>query len=154
MGYAAGPFSTALTGERVNAPMSLASQSRTTAYHLSVGWQINNAFAFKGGARHFKQEPAAGGADLRANTYWADVNWQATPALGVTAALYFQYQRNVAAEADPKMLVLRAKYELSKHTDLYVATAHARARDGQPAGLTRDVSPQGITASVTRRPAS
>jgi predicted porin len=144
-GYAAGPFSAALTGERVNAPMSAAPQSKTTAYHLGLGWEINNAIALKAGARHFKQEPAAGGADLRANTYWAGVNWQATPALGLTAALYFQDQRNLATEADPKMLVLRAKYALSKRTDLYAVTAHARARNGQPVGLTRDVSPQGVT---------
>ncbi len=145
VGYAAGPLSAALTGERVNAPMSAAPQSKTTAYHLGLGWKINNAFALKGGARHFTQEPAGGGTELRANTYWAGVNWQATPALGVTAALYFQDQRNVAAEADPKMLVLRSKYALSKRTDLYAVTAHARARNGQPVGLTRDVSPQGVT---------
>jgi predicted porin len=146
-GYAAGPFSAALTGERVNAPMSAAPQSRTTAYHLGLGWEINKAIALKAGARHFKQEPANGSADLRANTYWAGVNWQVTPALGLTAALYFQDQRNLGAEADPKMLVLRAKYALSKRTDLYGVTAHARARNGQPVGLTRDVSPQGVTGS-------
>lgn len=145
VGYAAGPFSAALTGERVNAPMSAAPQSKTTAYHLGLGWQISNAVALKGGARHFTQEPATGGAGLRATTYWAGVNWQATPALGLTAALYFQDQRKVAAEADPKMLVLRAKYALSKRTDLYAVTAHARARNGQTVGLTRDVSPQGVT---------
>jgi predicted porin len=43
------------------------------------------------------------------------------------------------------MLVLRAKYALSKRTDLYAVTAHARARNDQPVGLTRDVSPQGVT---------
>ena len=145
LGYAAGPFSAALTGERINAPMSAAPQSKTAAYHLGLGWQVNNAIALKAGARHFTQEPAGGGADLRANTYWAGVNWQATPALGLTAALYFQDQRNLATEADPKMLVLRAKYALSKRTDLYAVTAHARARNGQLVGLTRDVSPQGVT---------
>ncbi len=145
VGYAAGPFSAALAGERVNAPMSAVPQSRTTAYHLGLGWQLNNAVALKAGARHYKQEPAAAGAELRANTYWAGVNWQATPAVALAAALYFQDQRNLATEGDPKMLVLRAKYALSKRTDLYAITGHARARNGQVVGLTRDVSPQGVT---------
>ena len=144
-GYAAGPFSAALAGERVNAPMSAAPQSKTTAYHLGLGWQLNNAVALKAGARHYTQEPAAAGAELRANTYWAGVNWQATPAVALAAALYFQDQRNLATEGDPKMLVLRAKYALSKRTDLYAITGHARARNGQVVGLTRDVSPQGVT---------
>ena len=57
---------------------------------------------------------------------------QATPALGLTAALYFQDQRKVAAEADPKMLVLRAKYALSKRTALHASFAHIRNRNGAP----------------------
>ena len=141
--YAAGAFSAAITGERVNGTQNPAPRDETTAVHLGLGWKLSNAIGLKAGARYYKQERAAGGADRRANTYWAGVDWQATPALGLTAALYYQDQRELAVEGDPKMLVLRAKYALSKRTDLYAVTAHARARNGQLVSLTRDASPKG-----------
>ena len=143
-GYAAGPFSAAVTFERVNDNPATPAREETNTYHLGAAWQVSKDVALKLGARHFEQS-VSGAADLRANTYWTGVNWQATPAVGLTAALYFQDQRNLATDGDPKMLVLRAKYALSKRTDLYAVTAHARAKNDRPVNLMRDNSPQGVT---------
>lgn len=145
VGYGAGPFSAALTGERINGTQNPTPRDETTAYHAGLGWQLNKDVALKAGARYYKMERASGAADLRANTYWVGANWQATPALGLSAALYYLDQRNLTTEADPKMLVLRARYALSKRTDLYATAGHARAKNGQSVALTRDVSPQGVT---------
>lgn len=54
------------------------------------------------------------------------------------------------------MLVLRAKYALSKRTFLYVTAAHARAEHGQLIGLSRDEpgfgsTQTGITTGVQHR---
>jgi predicted porin len=65
-------------------------------------------------------------------------------------------ERRFAWRADPTMLVLRAKYALSKRTFLYVTAAHARAEHGQLIGLSRDEpgfgsTQTGITTGVQHR---
>ena len=147
-GYAAGPVSAAVTFERVNDNPATPAREETNTYHLGAAWQVSKDVALKLGARHFEQS-VSGAADLRANTYWTGVNWQVTPAVGLTAALYFQDQRNLVTDADPKMLVLRAKYALSKRTDLYAVVGHARAKNDLPVGLSRDLNPQGFSDTQT-----
>jgi len=60
--------------------------------------------------------------------------------LTLTAAVYYQDIKNLAsgADADPVMYVLRAKYALSKRTDLYAAGAYARAKNSKLVGVSRD----------------
>ena len=140
VGYNVGPFAAALTYERVNAAAP-SPRNETDTYHFGVSFQAAKDLALKVGGRHHDLD-RVGSTNLRANTYWIGANYQAMPALNLTAALYYQDER-VAADSDPKMLVLRAKYALSKRTDLYATAAYARAESGQPVSLSRDSAAEG-----------
>jgi predicted porin len=144
-GYTNGPLGLAATYEHVNAATATTPRDETRVYHLGASWALNKDVALKAGYRNFKLDSATGTADRRADTTWVGVNWQATPAVGLTAALYHVNVKDVPAgtDADPTMLVLRAKYALSKRTDLYAVAAHARAKNDQTVGLTRDSSADG-----------
>jgi predicted porin len=95
----------------------------------------------QGGARDYRLESSkAATPDVRARLYWAGINYQLTPVVGLTGAAYYQDVRNVAAstQADPVMYVGRARYSLSKRTDLYTVVAYAKAKHGQLVSLSRD----------------
>lgn len=113
---------------------------------LAAAFQVAPGIGLKGGYRNYKL--AAGAAatpEVRADLYWAGVNYQATSALELTAAVCHQSVKNAAAgtDADPTMYVLRGKYALSKRTFLYSSAAHAKAKNNQLVGLTRDSSADG-----------
>lgn len=148
LGYAAGPLSTAATYEHTNGLSTAAGHDKTTVAHLAVGYALNDTWSLKGAYRYYKKNLASAAAvDLRGDTLWAGVNYQATPALGLTAAVYRVNVKDVATgpEADPTLFVVRAKYALSKRTDLYAVAAHARAKNDQFVGLTRSGSTEGVT---------
>jgi predicted porin len=101
---------------------------------------------------------ASGAPDVRARLYWAGGNYAATPAVTLAAAVYYQDVRDVPAEtdADPVMYVIRARYALSKRTDLYVTAAHARADHRRTVGLSREdighgSSQRGVVAGIQHR---
>ena len=148
VGYGAGPVSAALTVERANGnTAATGGRDKTTSAHAGLAYTISGAWAVKAGYRYFKRDNVAT-ANLRGDTMWAGVNWQATPALGLTAAVYHVNVKDTSLglpEADPTLYVLRAKYALSKRTDLYAVTGHARAKNNQFVGLTRSGSPEGVT---------
>ncbi|WP_157265006.1 porin [Azohydromonas aeria] len=150
-GYTSGPIGVAATYERNHFGTSDAPANRDTVAHLGASWQINNAIALKGAYRYYKRDTAAGG-ELRGDTAWAGVNWQVTPAVGLTAAVYRLNVKDAPAgveDADPTLIVLRAKYSLSKRTDLYATVGHARSKNDQLVGLSRDLSPQGSSDTQT-----
>jgi len=96
--------------------------------------------------------------DVRANTYWAGLTYKTGPALTLVGAIYYTDVRNVAArtDADPKMYVTRARYALSKRTDVYVTAAYAKAKNGKLISLSRaDAgfadSQRGLMAGVQHR---
>jgi predicted porin len=148
VGYGMGPVSAAVTVERANAnTLATGGRDKTTSAHAGLAYTISNAWAVKAGYRYFKRDNVAT-ADLRGDTMWVGVNWQATPALGLTAAVYHVDVKDTSLglpEADPTLYVLRAKYALSKRTDLYAVTGHSRAKNNQFVGLTRSGSPEGVT---------
>jgi len=148
--YTGGPVGVALTYEKNNFATTTAAANEDTVAHLGASWQLNSDLSVKGAYRYYKRETAAG-AKLRGDTSWVGVNWQVTPAVGLTAAVYHLNVKNVAAaaDADPTLYVLRAKYSLSKRTDLYATVGHARAKNDQPVGLSRDLSPQGYSDTQT-----
>ncbi|SNT18440.1 Outer membrane protein (porin) [Noviherbaspirillum humi] len=157
LGYTAGPLSLAATAEQVNGTPATGAttRSKTNVYHLGAGYQVSDVLAVKAGYRNYRQAPATG-AGVRADTYWAGVNYQATPVIGLTGAVYYQNVKAGASAADtladPMMFVLRAKYALSKRTDLYAVTAYAKAKNGQAVGLTRDSTADGgVTGFADRQ---
>ncbi|ALK98409.1 porin [Massilia sp. WF1] len=129
----------------------------TRAYHLGADY-TSGPWKYTAAMRGYKLESGkAATADLRADTYWAGVN-RVIGKLTLTGAVYHINTLNVPAEkdADPTMLVLRAKYALSKRTFLYAVAAHARADHGQLTGLSRDEAgfdstQTGITTGIQHR---
>jgi len=140
-GYTAGPASFALVYERTNGNVAASgAYDKTNTIHLGLGYELSKDMSLKGGYRNYKRSLASGVADLRSDLYWAGVNYNATPALALTTTLYYQNIKNVASgsDADPTMLVLQAKYALSKRTFLYATTGYARGKNDRLVSLSRD----------------
>ncbi|MGO4325954.1 MULTISPECIES: porin [unclassified Cupriavidus] len=89
---------------------------------------------FTGGYRWNKADFASGGTLLRDDYYWAGVNYQATPALGLSLAYFYadvKSQRATATSAStnpPNMQQYSfiADYNFSKRTDVYLSAGYAR----------------------------
>lgn len=140
--YADGALSAVTTFERVNGNTVAATGNRdeTSTVHLAGAYDTGT-YKVIGGARSYKLAAGrAATADLRANTYWTGLSYKAAPAVTLIGAIYYQDVRNVAAgtDADPVMYVARAKYALSKRTDLYSTLGYTKAKNGKLAGLSRD----------------
>ena len=110
------------------------------------------------GVRRYDKSLASGAADLESRLWWLGAAYQATPALTLTAVIYQQDIRNVApgTDADPRLLVARARYALSKRTDLYAVAGYAKGKNGQAVGLSRDdvafgSSQTGVAAGIQHR---
>lgn len=158
-GYATGPFSVTGVVERVNGTVAASgAYDKTDTVHLGVGYELSSSINLKAGYRNYKRALASGAADVRSALYWGGVNYNATPTVTLTAALYHQNIKNVAsgADADPTMLVLQAKHALSKRTFLYATTGHARGKNDRPVSLSRDdvgfgARQTGVTAGIQHR---
>ena len=107
--------------------------------HLAGSYDFGVVKGFAG-YRNFKKTLATGAAEQRSDTYWLGANYAVAPNWTLTGTYYAQNIKNMAAgkDADPSMLVARAKYALSKRTDLYVAAAYAKAKNGLATGVSRD----------------
>ncbi len=140
-GYDKGPLRLAATVQRVNgAANGVGAYDKATIAHLAADYQISDVWGVDIGYRNYKKTFANNAIDLRSNFYWGGITYRTTPALTLIALLSYQDIKNVAAntDADPYMLTLRAKYALSKRTDLYFSAAYAKAKNGQLTGVSRD----------------
>ncbi|HEU4844929.1 MAG TPA: porin [Burkholderiaceae bacterium] len=140
--YSPGPLSVMATWERVNGNTVPATGNRdkSTVWHLGASYDAGPA-KLMGVVRDYKLVAGkALTADVEATTYWGGVVYKANPVTTLTGAIYHVNVKNVAAgkDADPTLYVARYRYALSKRTDLYVAAAYAKAKNGQLTGLSRD----------------
>ncbi|WP_339937260.1 porin [Undibacterium luofuense] len=136
----AGPASVVATYEKNNAALAANGQyDQSTVMHLAGSYDFGVVKGFAG-YRNFKKTLATGAAEQRSDTYWLGANYAVAPNWTLTGTYYAQNIKNMAAgkDADPSMLVARAKYALSKRTDLYVAAAYAKAKNGLATGVSRD----------------
>lgn len=158
-GYATGPFSVAAVVDRANGTIVAGgAYDKTDTVHLGAAYELSKSINLKGGYRNYKRSLASGAADLRSDLYWGGVNYSATPTVTLTAALYHQNIKNVPSgtDADPTMLVLQAKYALSKRTFLYATTGHVRGKNDRLVSLSRDdagfgTSQTGVALGVQHR---
>lgn len=154
-GYETGPLRFAVTAERVNGTTSATgARSVSKVHHAAAAYQVNDGVSLKLGYRNYKLERNTA-SEVRADTWWAGTNYQLTPAVDLTAVVYYQ---NIKAgltpgdtAADPKMFVVRAKYSLSKRTSLYATVGHVKAQDGTPVGLSRDSTEDGGVTGFSDR---
>ncbi|BDB23769.1 porin [Cupriavidus sp. P-10] len=93
-------------------------------------------FKFTLGYRYNKAEFANGNTLLRDDYWWAGINYQATPALGLSLAYYYADVKGArvastptSAETNPpnmQQVSFIADYNFSKRTDVYLSAGYAR----------------------------
>ncbi|OFA03655.1 porin [Duganella sp. HH101] len=145
------------TWEQVNGNVAAASGRRdvSTVAHAGAIYQ-QGAYKWMVVARSYKLASGAPStADVEALTSWAGLNYTVSNTT-LTAALYHVDVRRVAAASDPTMLVLGWRLALSPQTDLYSMAAYSKARNGQLAGVLRDLpgyanSQRGLVAGIQYR---
>jgi predicted porin len=133
-------------------------RDETSAFHVAADYKTGD-WRLTAGMRGYKLEAGrANTADVRGDTYWGGVSYFIKPAITLTGAVYHVNVKNVASgqDADPTMYVLRSLYALSKRTDLYVAAAYAKSKNGKLVSLSRDdpgfsTSQTGVTAGIQHR---
>jgi predicted porin len=139
-GYTAGPFAAALVVDQRNGATIAANgrydKEKALHWGVSYDWKPVKLFLAQ---RVYKKEFATGGANAKSTMTWLGATWQATPAISLTPAVYFQ---NISSGAsgtdDPRLFALRAKYELSKRTSLYAVASTAKSGDGGVVSVSRD----------------
>jgi predicted porin len=145
--YSNGPVSLVVTVDRQNGATTAAgTKDRTDVSHLGLSYQFSKVKLYAA-YRDYKKAFASGIAELRSNMIWGGASYEATPAITLTGAVYRQDIKNVPAnvQADPIMYVARAKYALSKRTDLYTIAAYAKSEHGLNVSVSRDDAGFGST---------
>jgi predicted porin len=158
--YKVGALSGMVTYEGINGNVVPATGRRdiTNATHVAFDYR-QGQWRIDGGLRDFKLESGkAATADIKATTWFGGASYLVQPNITLTGAVYYVNVKNVAAgaDADPTMVVARALVAMSKTTDLYVAAAHAKAKNGKLISLSRDDAgfgsdQTGITAGIQKR---
>ncbi|CAN7186380.1 porin [Pseudoduganella sp. LjRoot289] len=158
--YAANGLGLMATWERINGNTVVATGRRdeNTVYHVGAFYETGPV-KFFGVMRDYKLESGkAATADVKATTWWAGVAYKPVENTTLTGAVYHINVKNLAAgkDADPTMYVARYRYALSKRTDVYVAAAYAKSKNGQLTGLSRDdagfdTNQRGVITGVQHR---
>lgn len=156
--YVLNGFAAAFAYDSRNGAINTAGMwSRTHNWSASARQAIG-PFTLMGGYEHYVSNPTKGASVLSA-MWFGGLHYQATDALRLTGAYY--YQVNTAANvSNAWMTVLMADYFLSKRTDLYTTLAYAKATryaNGSytPVGLTDDTAfldnQTGVTVGIRHR---
>lgn len=139
-GYDIGQLNLAATVDQQNSALaSNGAYDQARSIHFAASYQIDDV-KILGGYRNYRKSLASGNPDLRSDMFWGGASYKMTPKLDLTGAVYYQDIRDVAAaaESDPIMYVMRAKYALSKRTSLYATAAYTHAKHGTNVSLSRD----------------
>ena len=140
--YASGPFGVAIAYDQWNPAVTLGSSGTSKKAGAAASYAFGPAKVMAG-YRWGQTKDAGGNTLLRDDYYWVGLNYQATTALGLTLAYYYDDVKNLRTNGaqpnnnlpNPWQLSLIADYNLSKRTDLYLTTAYAKN-----AGLNFDTS--------------
>lgn len=144
--YAVGGLGLVATAERQNGNTTTTApigRNKRTAVHLGASHEIGPVKVFVAG-RDYKLDPIAAGPDNKSTTYWVGVAYKLTAPLTLTLVYYKQDIKSGVrtgtvdvAGSDPSLAVLRARYALSKRTDLYAVASYAEAKRAI-VGISRD----------------
>ena len=158
--YSAKGLGLMTTWERINGNTVAVTGNRdeTTVYHLGASYETG-PLKFWGVMRDYKLVSGrAATADVKATTWWTGVAYKGIPNTTLTGAVYRVNVKNVATgkDADPTMFVARYRYALSKRTDVYVAAAYSKSKNGQLTGLSRDdagfdTNQRGVVTGIQHR---
>ena len=141
LNYASGPFSVGAVYDQMNGNVAPTQFAAGTAAQKEQRATVAGTYAYGpaklfAGYRWYKSNIEAGNGDLRTNLYWLGAGYQATPALTLTGAAYYQTVKNLAlvnattgaslSTRNPWLFVVGADYALSKRTDAYLNLAYAK----------------------------
>lgn len=152
--YASGPFGAAIAYDQWNPSINNVAgiyQGNTATLKkasVAASYTIGAVAKIMGGYRWGKAENNGTNAQIqRDDYYWIGVNYQVTPAVGLT--LEYDYDNlkrdyfNRTNAPNPWQVAFVANYAFSKRTDLYLSTAYAKH-----AGLTLDAASTNQLAST------
>jgi predicted porin len=135
--YSAGAFGAALAYGQFNPTLTAAGGTGTFKKAGAAASYAVGPAKIMGGYRWGKNNGADGATLLRDDYYWIVANYDATAALALTLAYYYDNVRSLAGSnvKNPWQLSFIAQYRLSTRTDVYLTTAYAKN-----AGLNLDTS--------------
>ncbi|CAJ0813753.1 Outer membrane porin protein [Ralstonia flaminis] len=146
LNYAAGPFSVGAVYDQTNGNDVTTADIKTQRATLAGTYAFGPAKLFAGYRwGHVTGLPAAIAAtasETRSNLYWLGAAYQATPALSLTGAAYYQNYK-VTGAGNPWLFVVGSDYALSKRTDAYLNLAYAKNSSNAllPVGVASDTTP-------------
>lgn len=150
--YAAGPFGATLIYDQFNP--SVSAKGGTFATGAARKAAVAGSYEFgpaklMAGYRWGQNKNPDSTLALRDDLYWIGATYQATGALGLVLAYYYENLKNLGGIttglSKPWQMTAQANYGFSKRTDIYVTTAYAKH-----AGL--DLSQSGVDANVMGYP--
>lgn len=155
--YNNGPFSAALVLEQRNgSTVSGGVYDRENMAHAAASYDFKVAKLFAA-QRHYKKRLATGAEPLESSLTWVGVGVPVTDVFSLTAAVYQQDIKSGASGSnDPRLISLRAKYDLSKRTWVYLVLGHAKSKGDGLVSLSREDagygnSQQGVGAGIQHR---
>ncbi len=139
LSYQGGPFGATVAYDQYNPTLSATTGATGAFKKVAVaGSYTTGPVKVMGGYRWGQNKGAADATLLRDNYYWIGTNYQATSALELTIAYYYDDVKNLAGNTNiknPWQVSFVADYTLSKRTDVYLTTAYTKN-----AGLNFDTS--------------
>lgn len=144
--YNAGPFGAAISYDQWNPAVTVGSPGTAKKAGAAVNYKFGPA-KLMAGYRWGDAKDSTGNSVVRDDYYWVGANYQATSALALTLAYYYDNLKtlrvNSAAPAtnpaNPWQVSLVTDYALSKRTDVYLTMAYSKN-----SGLNLDTSAIGF----------
>ncbi len=128
LSYAANGFGMTVAYDQYNPTLNAAGGTGTVKKAaVAASYAFGNA-KVTGGYRWGRNTSPTDATLLRDNFYWIGGTYQATSALGLTLAYYYDDAKNLAGTniPNPWQVSFLADYNLSKRTDVYLTTAFAK----------------------------
>ncbi|MBB1634483.1 MULTISPECIES: porin [Cupriavidus] len=116
----------------VNGPATGGNYTRAQKAGVGVRYQITPHLLAQAGYRYGKNDAPAAGTVARDDIFWLGLNYQATSALTLTGAAYYDNLRSLRSAtgttnpSNPWQFTFIADYALSKRTDVYLSSAYTK----------------------------
>ncbi|RDK09500.1 porin [Cupriavidus lacunae] len=130
--YRLAQFGIAAAYDSVNSATTAGNYTRTQKAALGLRYQIAPALLAQAGYRYNNNGTRATNTSSRDDLWWFALNYQATGALQLTGAFYYDNVKSLYTAtsqtnpANPWQVTLIADYSLSKRTDVYLASAYTK----------------------------
>ncbi|MGY8526194.1 porin [Paracidovorax citrulli] len=156
LSYAAGPFGIGAVYDEINSGTTTVNPDAKTRRAVLAGfYDFASIKAFLGyrWARAYDGAllpgAAAGAGNQGSSLWWTGLRWEATPAVALTLAAYYQDFRNTGS--DPWLFVGHARYAFSKRTEAYLSVGYALNRGEANLGVASGVGGFGYAPPGTNQ---